>query len=246
MFMLSAAAPLDALFSVAPGSTRLWHPTLPCVSTWMALPTVPADVASSSRHHQFHSQQYLWWHDEPDGDLCPPCKNGFLSLQPTQFFPIWLIAQPWGKLCQYRGGVMWRREWVPRGVWESERWLLSSFPAAYETTGWASATPCVVVSFYIFQHLRFIVAHSVLLCGPCCFVLEIPASSAYAAVCPVHGRSVARRSCFHIGWVVPAVWSWCYTGLRLGLSSRGCPLSSWDVTVIAVVVGIVCSWRANN
>lgn len=110
---------------------------LPHVSAWRALPTVPADVAISPRHCRFRSQQYLWWHGEPDGDLSPPCKNGFLSLQPNHFFPIWLIAQPWGKLCQYRGGVMWRWEWVPRGVWEDEHWFLSSFSAAYETTGWA-------------------------------------------------------------------------------------------------------------
>lgn len=180
---------------------------------------VPADVAISSCRCWFCSQWYLWWLGEPDGDLGPPCKNGFFSLQPNQFFPIWLIAQPWGKLCQYRGGVMWRWDWVPRGVWEDERWFLSSFPAAYETTGWATATPCAVVSFYIFQHFRFSVACSLPLSGLCCFVLEIPALSACTAACLVHGRSVAWRT-FRISCL-----NQCYTGLRLGPSSRGCPLS---------------------
>lgn len=102
--LLSAEALLDAQFSVAPGSAWLWHPALPCVPTAVALPRVPADGAISPCHSG------LWWHGEPDGHLSPPCKNGFLSLQPNQSFPIWLIAQAWGKLCQYGGGVMCKWE----------------------------------------------------------------------------------------------------------------------------------------
>lgn len=50
--------------------------------------------------------QCLWQRGEPDGQRVPPHRNGFLSLQPNQFFPIWLIAQPWAELCQHRAGGM--------------------------------------------------------------------------------------------------------------------------------------------
>lgn len=97
-FLLSGEALLDAQFSVALGSDWLWHPSLPCVPTAVALPRVPADGAISPCHSG------LWWHGEPDGHLSPPCKNGFLSLQPNQSLPHLVNHSGVGKAVPVRRG----------------------------------------------------------------------------------------------------------------------------------------------